>query len=63
MWVPGSEGAVKRLQGLEAALWRVLVDRWLERDTTIPVRMLGWLVHDAPPTPTGVDIAWPPHPT
>jgi len=52
------------VQGWEAALWRVLVDRWLEPDTTIPARVLNWLVHDIPPAYGGVDIAWPPaHPS
>jgi hypothetical protein len=50
------------VQGWETALWRALMDQWLDRDTTIPARVLDWLVHDTPPTHGGVDIAWPHHP-
>jgi hypothetical protein len=38
------------------------MDQWLNRDTTIPARVLDWLVHDTPPAHAGIDIAWPHHP-
>lgn len=52
--------AVGVVQGLEAALWRVLTGQWLDLGTTIPATVLDWLVHTTPPpTHAGVDTAWP----